>query len=98
MLIDEFLCKREVLGKRAPHSFTPPPPPSKCGRCVQQLIVLIVNRCMPFDVINSVSCKCGENCINVNASETFREKGALSPLPGCQLPMAIVISRFLLIE
>jgi hypothetical protein len=24
MLIDEFLCKREVLGKRAPHSFTPP--------------------------------------------------------------------------
>jgi hypothetical protein len=25
MLIDEFLCKREVLGKRAPHSFTPPP-------------------------------------------------------------------------
>jgi hypothetical protein len=33
MLIDEFLCKREVLGKRAPHSFTPP---SKCGRCVQQ--------------------------------------------------------------
>jgi hypothetical protein len=32
MLIDEFLCKREVLGKRAPHSFTPP---SKCGRCVQ---------------------------------------------------------------
>jgi hypothetical protein len=27
MLIDEFLCKREVLGKRAPHSFTPTPPP-----------------------------------------------------------------------
>jgi hypothetical protein len=24
MLIDEFLCKREVLGKRTPHSFTPP--------------------------------------------------------------------------
>ena len=24
MLIDEFLCKREFLGKRAPHSFTPP--------------------------------------------------------------------------
>jgi hypothetical protein len=24
MLIDEFLCKRDVLGKRAPHSFTPP--------------------------------------------------------------------------
>jgi hypothetical protein len=24
MLIDEFLCKREVLGKSAPHSFTPP--------------------------------------------------------------------------
>ena len=24
MLIDEFLCKRKVLGKRAPHSFTPP--------------------------------------------------------------------------
>ena len=24
MLIDEFLCKREVLKKRAPHSFTPP--------------------------------------------------------------------------
>ena len=24
MLIDEFLCKRGVLGKRAPHSFTPP--------------------------------------------------------------------------
>ena len=23
MLIDEFFCKREVLGKRAPHSFTP---------------------------------------------------------------------------
>jgi hypothetical protein len=34
MLIDEFLCKREVLGKRTPHSFTPP---SKCGRCVQQV-------------------------------------------------------------
>ena len=33
MLIDVFLCKREVLGKRTPHSFTPP---SKCGRCVQQ--------------------------------------------------------------
>jgi hypothetical protein len=38
MLIDEFLCKREVLGKRTPHSFTPP---SKCGRCVQQEIVVI---------------------------------------------------------
>jgi hypothetical protein len=24
MLIDDFFCKREVLGKRAPHSFTPP--------------------------------------------------------------------------
>jgi hypothetical protein len=24
MLIDDFLCKREVLGKRAPHSFTTP--------------------------------------------------------------------------
>jgi hypothetical protein len=24
MLMDEFLCKREVLGKRTPHSFTPP--------------------------------------------------------------------------
>jgi ribonuclease HI len=34
MLIDEFLCKREVLGKRSPHPFTPPLP-SKCGRCVQ---------------------------------------------------------------
>jgi hypothetical protein len=33
MLTKEFLCKREVLGKRSPHSFTPP---SKCGRCVQQ--------------------------------------------------------------
>jgi hypothetical protein len=31
MLIDEFLCKREVLGKRAPHSFTPPPPLSVVG-------------------------------------------------------------------
>jgi hypothetical protein len=39
MLIDEFLCKREVLGKRAPHSFTPP---SKCGRCVQHQQVFIV--------------------------------------------------------
>jgi hypothetical protein len=27
MLIYEFLCKREVLGKRVPHSFAPPPPP-----------------------------------------------------------------------
>jgi hypothetical protein len=36
MLIDEFLCKREVLGKRAPHSFTPP---SKCGRCVQHILL-----------------------------------------------------------
>jgi hypothetical protein len=27
MLTKEFLCKREVLGKRSPHSFTPPPPP-----------------------------------------------------------------------
>jgi hypothetical protein len=24
MLTKEFLCKREVLGKRSPHSFTPP--------------------------------------------------------------------------
>jgi hypothetical protein len=32
------LCKREVLGKRSPHSFTPPPP-SKCGRCVQHNIM-----------------------------------------------------------
>jgi hypothetical protein len=31
MLIDEFLCKREVLGKSAPHSFTPPPPLSVVG-------------------------------------------------------------------
>jgi hypothetical protein len=37
MLTKDFLCKREVLGKRSPHSFTPPPPPSKCGRCVQQM-------------------------------------------------------------
>jgi hypothetical protein len=36
MLIDEFLCKRDLLGKRAPHSFTPP---SKCGRCVQQYVI-----------------------------------------------------------
>jgi hypothetical protein len=28
MLINEFLCKRDVLGKRAPHSFTTPPPPA----------------------------------------------------------------------
>jgi hypothetical protein len=41
MLIDEFLCKREVLGKRAPHSFTPP---SKCGRCVQQVVTLSLIR------------------------------------------------------
>jgi hypothetical protein len=40
MLIDAFLCKREVLGKRAPHSFTPPPP-SKCGRCVQHIHEII---------------------------------------------------------
>jgi hypothetical protein len=33
VLTKDFLCKREVLGKRSPHSFTPP---SKCGRCVQQ--------------------------------------------------------------
>jgi hypothetical protein len=32
MLTKDFLCKREVLGKRSPHSFTPP---SKCGRRVQ---------------------------------------------------------------
>jgi hypothetical protein len=36
MLTKEFLCKREVLGKRSPHSFTPPP--SKCGRCVQHIV------------------------------------------------------------
>jgi hypothetical protein len=35
MLTAEFYVKREVLGKRAPHSFTPP---SKCGMCVQQLV------------------------------------------------------------
>jgi hypothetical protein len=34
MLTKKDLCKREVLGKRAPHSFTTP---SKCGRCVQQI-------------------------------------------------------------
>jgi hypothetical protein len=38
MLTKEFLCKREVLGKRSPHSFTPP---SKCGRCVQHVMEII---------------------------------------------------------
>jgi hypothetical protein len=27
MLTKQFLCKRDVLGKRFPHSFIPPPPP-----------------------------------------------------------------------
>jgi hypothetical protein len=35
MLTKDFLCKREVLGKISPHSFTPS---SKCGKCVQQLV------------------------------------------------------------
>jgi hypothetical protein len=43
MLTKDFFCKREVLGKRSPHSFTPP---SKCGRCVQHLFRLI---CFPHN-------------------------------------------------
>jgi hypothetical protein len=31
------------LGKRSPHSFTPPPP-SKCGRCVQQWHPYLIGR------------------------------------------------------
>jgi hypothetical protein len=41
MLTKEFLCKREVLGKISPHSFTPPPPPLS--------VVGVSNKCLKLE-------------------------------------------------
>jgi hypothetical protein len=55
MLTKEFLCKREVLGKRSPHSFTPPL--SVIGVSKIPVLTQEMPTCTEVDKGNSETCR-----------------------------------------
>ena len=97
MLTKYFLCRREVLGKRSPQSFTPP---SKCGRCVQQLCFLKMWHTLLLGMLFLICCIFLQTCVPQHAPNT--NMWLILNAPSAALPPAhetsfLIMSHFIIL-